>query len=84
LLFVTFSGKGVIQRLKLQAVKKDWEQKVRAVEEEQLQLRELSKKLDEESVEKDTSARELIEKIAREEHGMIRPGETVYRVKRGK
>lgn len=82
LAFVTFSTKGIVARMHLEAEKKVWVQKAREAEAEQLRLREISQKLEESSVRNDSSSRELIEKIAREKHGMIRPGETVYRFRK--
>ncbi len=86
LLFITFSNRGALQRIRLENEKMEWEQKVRAAEEEQLRLRQLSKTLDAEpSTPKERAAsNELIEKIAREKYGMVKEGETVYKVKKEK
>ncbi len=74
--FVTFSNKGILQRLNLESQKRQMEEKIRQAEQEQVQLQAESKALD--------SDPRAIEKVAREKYGMIREGETVYRVKKGK
>ena len=77
LFFVMFSNKGVLQRMRLEEEKKLWQQKVQQVQAEQQQLREQSKAL-----ESDKSQGGAIEKVARERYGMVREGETVYKVKK--
>jgi cell division protein FtsB len=74
--FVTFSNKGVLKRLSLEAEKRTMEERVSHAQAEQVRLQELSR-----SLETDPKA---IEKVAREKYGMIREGETVYKVKRAK
>src|SRR5262245_27324286 len=73
ILFVTFSSRGIVKHLSLESEKDVVQKKVDQAVEEQQQLKELSKALD-----KDPKA---IEKVAREKYGMIRDGETVYKVK---
>ena len=74
--FITFSNKGILQRVNLENQKKEMQAKIRQAQQEQLQLQVQSKAL-----ENDPKA---IEKVAREKYGMIREGETVYRVKKEK
>ena len=74
--FLLFSNRGVVKRMSLVAEKEAMEQKVREVQAEQVRLQRLSKDLD-----KDPRA---IEKVAREKYGMLREGETVYKVKKDK
>jgi cell division protein FtsB len=73
LAFITFSNKGIIQRLKLEAEKREWEQKNK-----QAQLQEKRLKEEIKALESDLGT---IERIARERYGMVREGETVYLVK---
>jgi|SRR5712692_6610460 len=77
LFFATFSNKGILQRMKLEGEKKAWQQKVREAEQEQLRLQQLSKALD-----IDTTSGGTIEHVAREKYGMVREGETLYKVKK--
>lgn len=72
LLFVTFSSKGIIRRVKLEEEKRKWKEKIREALVEEKRLQEEIKAL-----ENDLG---MIEKIAREKYGMVREGETVYRV----
>jgi cell division protein FtsB len=74
--FITFSNRGVLKRMSLEAEREVMQEKVREGQEEQQKLLEQSKAL-----EKDGKA---IEKVAREKYGMIREGETVYKVKKEK
>lgn len=73
-LFLLFGNHGVVQRIKLQSQKTELEAKILQAEAETKQLQAESKALD-----GDTKA---IEKVAREKYGMIRDGETVYKVKK--
>ncbi|MEK9137212.1 MAG: septum formation initiator family protein [Bacteroidota bacterium] len=73
-LFLLFGNHGVVQRIKLQSQKAELEAKILQAEAETKQLQAESKALD-----GDTKA---IEKVAREKYGMIRDGETVYKVKK--
>lgn len=79
LLAATFSNKGILPRMRLEAEKKTWQQKVHEVEQEQRRLEQLSKDL-----ETDTTSGGAIEHVAREKYGMVREGETVYKVKKEK
>ncbi len=72
--FVTFSNRGILKRLSLQSEKQEMQEKVQQALEEQKRLQAQSKAL-----EKDPKA---IEKVAREKYGMVREGETVYKVKK--
>jgi cell division protein FtsB len=72
--FVTFSNKGVLKRMTLESDKQAMIDKVHEAQLEQARLVDQSKALD-----KDPRA---IEKVAREKYGMIREGETVYKVRK--
>ncbi|MBI1808076.1 MAG: septum formation initiator family protein [Ignavibacteria bacterium] len=72
--FITFSNKGIIQRFSLESQKHQVQEKIREAQQEQIQLQQQSKALDGDP--------KAIEKVAREKYGMIREGETVYRVKK--
>jgi cell division protein FtsB len=73
-LYVLFGSHGIIQRVKLQNQKAKLEEKIRQAEEETKKLQAESKALD--------GDKKAIEKVAREQYGMIREGETVYKVKK--
>lgn len=77
LLYATFSGKGVLQRMRLEEEKKLWQEKVQQAQVEQQRLRQQA-----EALENDTSPGGAIEKVARERYGMVREGETVYKVRK--
>jgi cell division protein FtsB len=72
--FMLFSNKGVLQRVSLESQKKEMQAKVREAQQEQVRLQQQSKALDADP--------KAIEKVAREKYGMIREGETVYKVKK--
>jgi len=72
--FMMFSNKGIIQRLSLESEKKDMQEKIHQSQQEQLRLQQQSKALDADP--------KAIEKVAREKYGMIKEGETVYKVKK--
>jgi cell division protein FtsB len=74
--FIMFSNRGVLQRVNLENQKQEIQEKVKQVQQEQLQLQQQSKALDNDP--------KAIEKVAREKYGMIREGETVYKVKKEK
>jgi cell division protein FtsB len=74
--FMVFSNKGLLKRLQLEADKKEMLQKIDQAKVEQKLLEDQVKALD-----KDPRA---VEKVAREKYGMIKPGETVYKVKKEK
>ena len=73
LFFMMFSNRGLLKRLSLEAEKKAMGEKIRQAQQEQLQLEAQSKALDNDP--------KAIEKVAREKYGLIREGETVYKVK---
>ena len=77
LVFATFSSKGILHRMRLEEEKRVWEQKVREEEVERQRLEKQAKAL-----ETDTAPGGAVEKVARERYGMVREGETVYRVKK--
>lgn len=74
LLFVLFNNRGLLQRMKLENQKQMLVLRVRDLQNEQEELQRFSRLLD--------GDRETIEKVARERYGMIRDGETLYRVHR--
>ena len=72
--FALFGNRGVFQRVRLEKQKAQMEAKIREAQEENQRLQAQSKALD--------GDKKAIEKVAREDHGMHRQGETVYRVKK--
>lgn len=72
LVFVLFGNRGVLQRINLEAEKKRIIERLQDAEQETIHLREQLRR-----VANDDS---FIEKIARERYGMIRSGETIYRI----
>ncbi len=76
LLFVLFNNRGLLQRMKLESQKQALELKVRELQKEGEELQHFSRLLD--------GDRATIEKVARERYGMVRDGETLYRVHRSK
>ena len=74
--FMTFSNKGIVQRVRLESEKHAMQEKIYLAQQEQLQLQQQSKALDNDP--------KMIEKVAREKYGMIRDGETVYKVRKEK
>jgi len=73
-LFLLFGSHGVVQRVRLEEQKNELETKIEQAEAETKQLQAQSKALD--------SDKKAIEKVAREKYGMIREGETVYRIRK--
>lgn len=73
-MFILFSNKGVLKRFSLEAEKQEMEETVRQAQLEQQALLEHSKALDGDP--------RAIEKVAREKYGMIREGETVYKIRK--
>lgn len=73
-LYVLLGSHGVVQRIRLQHQKSEMTAKIDEAEAE-------TKRLQAESNALDGNPR-AIEKVAREKHGMIREGETVYKVNR--
>jgi cell division protein FtsB len=76
LLFVLFNNRGLLQRIKLENQRQMLGLKVQELRKEQEELQRFSKLLDGDLA--------TIEKVARERYGMIRDGETLYRVHRTK
>jgi cell division protein FtsB len=76
LIFILFGNHGVVQRLRLQHQRADLETKIQQAEEEGKRLQSESKALD--------GDKRAIEKVARENYGMHREGETVYKVAKRK
>lgn len=74
LLYVIFGPRGVVKRIRLQHQKTQLEEQIRAEEAEVQKLRAESKALD--------GDKAAIEKVAREKYGMVREGETMYKVNR--
>jgi len=72
LLFLLFGSHGIIQRIRLQHQKVELEMKIQQAEVETKRLQAESKALD--------GDKKAIEKVAREKYGMVRDGETVYKV----
>jgi cell division protein FtsB len=69
---VLFGDHGIIQRIRLSYQKSDLQTKIVEAERESKRLQAQSRALDGDA--------KAIEKIAREKHGMIREGETVYKI----
>jgi cell division protein FtsB len=74
--YVFFGPRGVMKRIQLQREKAVLEEQIRTAEAEQRALQAQSKALD--------GDKAAIEKVAREKYGMVKEGETVYRVNRKK
>ena len=74
--FITFSNKGILQRMTMESRKVEMEARVKKAENEQRKLQGQTKALDNDP--------RAIEKVARERYGMTREGETVYKVKKEK
>ncbi len=74
--FITFSNKGILQRINLENQKNEMKAKLIQAQQEQAQLQQQSKALDTDP--------KAIEKVAREKYGMIREGETVYKIRKEK
>lgn len=74
LFYVLLGSHGIVQRIRLQHQKSEMTAKIDEAEAETRRLQAESKALD--------GNPRAIEKVAREKHGMIREGETVYRVNR--
>jgi cell division protein FtsB len=74
--FILFSNRGILKRMSLEVEKQEMQEKVRLAERENEKLADQSKALDADP--------RAIEKVAREKHGMIREGETMYKIKKTK
>ncbi len=75
-MFMLFSNRGIMKKMSLEHDKEEMQAKVHEAELEQ-------QKLDAESKALDTDNR-AIEKVAREKYGLVREGETVYKVRKDK
>ena len=74
--FMTFSNKGFLKRLSLESEKKAMLARLELAKAEQRMLQDQSKALDNDP--------KAIERVAREKYGMIKEGETVYKVRKEK
>jgi cell division protein FtsB len=74
MLYVVFGPRGVVKRIRLQHQKTQLEEQIRVEETEIQRLQAESKALD--------GDKAAIEKVAREKYGMVREGETMYKVNR--
>ncbi len=70
--YALFSSRGVFSRVSLEVEKRKLQESIGAAREQQDSLKKMVKQLDNDTL--------LIEKIARERYGMIRQGESVYRI----
>ncbi len=70
--YILFGSRGVIQRVNLEFQKEQMIEKVQSANRETQDLRT--------ALEKVSGDDEFVEKIARERYGMIRSGDTVYRI----
>ncbi len=71
--YVLLNPHGVIQRVRLELAKREVVERLKEAELEHQRLEDYSKKLE--------NDKRTIEKVAREKYGMVREGETVYKVK---
>jgi len=69
--FVLFGNRGIVQRIRLERQHAELQQKIREAEAETRRLQTEQKALEGDP--------KTIEKAAREKHGMVRDGETVYK-----
>ena len=74
--FMTFGTKGLLKRYSLESEKKALLEKLDQARKEEQKLRDESAALDNDP--------KMIEKTAREKYGMVKQGETVYKVKKEK
>jgi cell division protein FtsB len=74
LFFLLFGNHGLVQRIRLHQQKAALEEKIIQAEADTKRLQAESKALD--------GDKRAIEKVAREKHGMVRDGETVYKVRK--
>jgi cell division protein FtsB len=73
LFYIVFGSHGIVQRIQLETRITELRQKIEEAEAENERLKSLAKSLD--------ADLKAIEKVAREKYGMMREGETVYRVR---
>lgn len=74
ILYVFFDNKGILARIRLESQRSELIEKVKSAEEETKKLQAQVKALE--------NDKKTLEKTAREKYGMVRQGETVYRVKK--
>lgn len=72
-ILVTFSNKGLLRRFLLETDVAEKKESIENIQQDIKELRERKRLL--------KSSMYAIERVAREEHGMIKPGETVYHIK---
>jgi cell division protein FtsB len=72
--FAVFGNRGVLQRVRLESEKARLEENIRHLEQEKQALEAQSRALDGDP--------RAVERVAREQYGMHRKGETVYRVRK--
>jgi cell division protein FtsB len=72
--YVLLGSHGIVQRVRLEAEREEMKKKIDAAQMENKRLSEESQALN--------SDLKAIEKVAREKYGMIRRGETMYRLKK--
>ena len=73
---MTFGNRGIIQRIRLESQKRDMQTKIREAEKERASREQQVKALG--------TDKRIIEKVAREKYGMMREGETVYKIRKEK
>jgi cell division protein FtsB len=73
LFYILFGSHGIVQRIQLESRIGDLHRKIEDAQLENERLKSMAKSLD--------SDLKAIEKVAREKYGMMREGETVYRVR---
>lgn len=74
LISALFSDRGVLQRIRLEKEKQVWQKKIDSVQAEQNRLKNELKGL--------INDKEAVEKVAREKYGLIKEGETIYKLKK--
>jgi cell division protein FtsB len=72
--YVLFGSRGVVQRIRLKNQKAELQTMIQQAESDNRRLQAESKALD--------GDKKTIEKVAREKYGMVRDGETVYKVRK--
>lgn len=72
LLFIFFNNKGLLKRLQLESRKSDLKKEIEQSLNEQQNLQNYSRKLEDEPA--------VIESVARVKYGMVKPGEQVYKI----
>lgn len=72
--YFLFDNKGIVKRIRLEVQKQDLVERVEDAQKETVRLQQHIKALE--------GDKKTIETLAREKYGMVRQGETVYRVKK--